>query len=158
MYKNKWQQDRDEERLWSVVTEPKFGIGQRAFLIRVGNSNVMWDLIAYLDNDTIEKINSFGGLQAIVISHPHFYTTYIEWARTFKCPVYVSADDADWLERMDVQDVERKLIREDTVKCNEGIIAIKAGGHFDGSLLLHWENRLFVADTLVTVPVNTPTS
>jgi glyoxylase-like metal-dependent hydrolase (beta-lactamase superfamily II) len=36
----------------------------------------------------------------------------------------------------------------------EGVTAVKAGGHFDGSLVLHWEDKLFIADTLVTVPVS----
>ena len=34
-----------------------------------------------------------------------------------------------------------------------GITAIKTGGHFPGSLVLHWEKKLFIADTIVTVPV-----
>ena len=34
-----------------------------------------------------------------------------------------------------------------------GVTAVKAGGHFDGSLVLHWEKKLFVADTLMAVPV-----
>jgi hypothetical protein len=44
------------------------------------------------------KIESLGGLQAIVISHPHYYTTYAEWSKTFKCPVYTSEDDNMWLD------------------------------------------------------------
>lgn len=35
-----------------------------------------------------------------------------------------------------------------------GVIAIKTGGHFPGSLVLHWEKKLFIADTIVTVPVS----
>ena len=34
-----------------------------------------------------------------------------------------------------------------------GVTAIKTGGHFPGSLVLHWERKLFIADTIVTVPV-----
>lgn len=34
-----------------------------------------------------------------------------------------------------------------------GVTAIKTGGHFPGSLVLHWEKKLFLADTIVTVPV-----
>lgn len=37
-----------------------------------------------------------------------------------------------------------------------GVTAIKTGGHFDGSLVLHWEEKLFIADTLVTAPVCHP--
>lgn len=36
-----------------------------------------------------------------------------------------------------------------------GVTAIKTGGHFPGSLVLHWEKKLFIADTIVTVPVST---
>ena len=34
--------------------------------------------------------------------------------------------------------------------------AIKVGGHFAGSLVLHWDDKLFIADTFVTVPVCDP--
>ena len=36
----------------------------------------------------------------------------------------------------------------------EGVTAIKTGGHFDGSLVLHWERKLFIADSLLTVQVS----
>ena len=32
-----------------------------------------------LDSATIALINGLGGLKAIAISHPHFYTTMVEW-------------------------------------------------------------------------------
>ena len=35
-----------------------------------------------------------------------------------------------------------------------GVTAVKAGGHFPGSLVLHWDDQLFIADTMVTVPVS----
>lgn len=35
-----------------------------------------------------------------------------------------------------------------------GVTAVKTGGHFPGSLVLHWEKKLFIADTIVTVPVS----
>lgn len=36
-----------------------------------------------------------------------------------------------------------------------GITAIKTGGHFDGSLVLHWQKTMFIADAFLTVPVGT---
>jgi hypothetical protein len=36
-----------------------------------------------LDPATITLINSLGSLKAIGISHPHFYTTMVEWSRAF---------------------------------------------------------------------------
>lgn len=100
----------------------------------------------------MSQINSLGGIDAIVISHPHYYTTHVEWARRFNCPVYLSNEDSKWLERTDVKDV-RKMIHGSTETILEGVTAVKTGGHFDGSLVLHWDDKLFIADTLVTVPV-----
>lgn len=33
-----------------------------------------------------------------------------------------------------------------------GVTAVKIGGHFDGSLVLHWEKKIFIADSIITVP------
>jgi glyoxylase-like metal-dependent hydrolase (beta-lactamase superfamily II) len=105
----------------------QLGIGQRAILIQTPRGNVLWDLVAFIDTDTVSFINKLGGLDAIVISHPHFYTTHLEWARIFQCPVYVASDDVEWLDRAD---------------------------DFDGSLVLWWEEKLFIADTMMSVPVS----
>ena len=99
------------------------------------------------------KIKGSGGLKAIVISHPHFYSTYVEWARAFDCPVYMSEEDKEWLHRQDVPRVKRMFINGSAETIVSGVTAVKAGGHFDGSLVLHWEKRLFVADTLMATPV-----
>ena len=89
-----------------------------------------------------------------MISHPHYYTSYVQWAQTFGCPVYTSIEDEEWLDRQDAHEVDRRLIRGPTETVVEGVTAIKTGGHFDGSLVLHWKDKLFIADSLVTVPVS----
>ena len=156
-HQNKWQQDSHDPRIWSIWTEPKFAIGQRAFLLKTPAGNIMWDLITLLDANTVEFINSHGGLKAIVISHPHYYTTYVEWAQTFKCPIYISEDDRKWLCRLPPSRDILKMIDGPVSTTKEivpGITAVKTGGHFPGSLVLHWEKKLFIADTMVTVPVS----
>ncbi|CAL5227191.1 g10108 [Coccomyxa viridis] len=57
-----------------IGTEPSFAIGQRALLIQTGAGNVLWDCINVLTPDTIREVKSRGGVQAIAVSHPHFYT------------------------------------------------------------------------------------
>ena len=151
-YHNTFHQDSEEKRMWSIVTEPKFGIGQRCILLQTDHGNVLWDLIAYLDDETVDFIKSKGGLKAIVISHPHYYTTHLDWAEAFGCPVYVAVDDEEWLSRPDPEG-RRKLFKDDFKEIIQGVIAAKPGGHFPGSLVLCWEKRLFIADTLLTVPV-----
>ena len=152
-----WWQDEREKRVWFVQTEPRFAIGERAILIQTEQGNILWDLIPYLDQPTVDKINSLGGLDAIVISHPHYYSTWPDWSRTFQCPVYVGAPDKEWLERTDVEGAEMRFLTDTytPIELNghdSKAVAILAGGHFPGSLLLHWERTLFIADTIVTVP------
>ncbi|KAI5366015.1 putative metallo-beta-lactamase, ribonuclease Z/Hydroxyacylglutathione hydrolase [Septoria linicola] len=150
-YKNEFKQDEFEPRMTSIYTTPKFAIGQRCFLLETAAGNVLWDCITYLDEETIYYINSKGGLKAIVISHPHYYTTHLVWAKTFDCPVYFCKDDEEWVSQSD-DEGRRKLIEATSEDVVDGVKAIKVGGHFPGSLVLLWDKKLFIADSLVTTP------
>jgi hypothetical protein len=115
-----------------------FAIGQRAILLQTQGGNVLWDCVATLDAATIATIKALGGLKAIAISHPHFYTTMVEWARAFDCPVHVHAADEEWVMRPD------PTIRHwqgDTLKLWEGVTLIRCGGHFPGGAVLHWQDQ-----------------
>jgi len=154
-HSNKWKQIGDgnnEDRMWSIWTEPKFAIGQRAILIQTDNGLVLWDCLTYLDDETVDFVKSKGDLKAIVISHPHYYSTHLDWAQAFDCSIYTAKDDEEWFNRTDKQG-RRKLISGGTEEIIDGVTAIKIGGHFPGSLILHWENKLMIADSFVTVPV-----
>src|SRR6187402_1445353 len=72
-HRNSWQLHRPG--LFSIQTEPHFAIGQRAFLLRTPAGNVLWDCLALLDGATEALVRALGGLSAIAISHPHYYTT-----------------------------------------------------------------------------------
>lgn len=149
--KNVWQQDKHDERIWSLYADPKLGIGERASLIKTPHGNIIWDLFAYLDDDLIEFIKDQGGVKAIVISHPHFYSTHLDWAATFSCPIYTHAADAEWLSRPDPSG-HRRLITSKTQEILPGVTAIQTGGHFPGSMVLHYDKHLFIADSIMTVP------
>src|SRR5687767_392119 len=85
-----------EPGLIGIGTQPSFAIGQRALLIRTPRGNVLWDCISMLDAATVTLINALGGLKAIAISHPHFYTTMVEWSRAFgDVPVHLHANDQE---------------------------------------------------------------
>lgn len=151
-YQNNFKQDEFEDRMWSIYTEPKFGIGQRCILLQTSHGNVLWDCITYLDDETADFIRSKGGLKAIVISHPHYYTTHLVWAKAFDCPVYLAVEDQEWLSQPDPEG-RRRFIGGATEEIAPDVFAAKPGGHFPGSLVLNWKKKLFIADTLVTVPV-----
>ncbi|KAL1310700.1 hypothetical protein AAFC00_000959 [Neodothiora populina] len=150
-HENKWVAMEGEERITSITAEPKLGIGQRALLIETQHGNVLWDCIAYLSDELVEFINSKGGLCAIVISHPHFYTTHLTWSSVFSCPVYIHSADREWLSRKDSKNT-RRYISDATHEILPGVTAIQCGGHFPGSMVLHWEKHLFIADTFINVP------
>lgn len=142
----------DEDRIVSIASEPKFGIGQRAILIRTPAGNIMWDCISLLDEATVARIRELGGLRAIVISHPHYYSAHVEWARAFDCPVYMSAEDREWtaqssMHQVFVSEVEHEVAIDGR---KTGAKLIKLGGHFPGSNVLLFDGRLMIADTLLT--------
>jgi len=112
-----------------------FAIGQRALLVRTLGGNVLWDCVATLDAATITTIKGLGGIQAIAISHPHFYTTMGEWARAFDCAIHLNAADKDWIVN---PSPAVRLWSGDTFKLWDGVTLIRCGGHFEGGTVMHW--------------------
>lgn len=152
--KNTWTPFKGDNRFISIVTEPKVGIGQRAIFIKTPKGNVLWDCITLLDDETIAKIKELGGLKAIVISHPHYYTTHVEWARVFDCPVFLAKEDKQWTTQISghqvfVEETELDLPIDGQPS---GVKVLKLGGHFPGSFVSLYDGHLLIADTLVTTP------
>lgn len=124
-----------EPGILGIGTQPRFAIGQRAILMRTAYGNVLWDCVSMLDAATISLIKSLGGLRAMAISHPHFYTSMCEWSRAFDVPVYVHAADRQWIMR---SDGDLKLWEGETFELAPDVTLIRGGGHFAGSSMLHW--------------------
>jgi hypothetical protein len=127
---------RREEELIGIGTSPAFGIGQRALLVRTTAGNVLWDCISLIDDAIVDIVNALGGLAAIAISHPHYYTTMVDWSVAFGgIPVYLHAADKSWIMRSAPC---LKLWDEETMEIAPGLTLIRVGGHFDGGTVLHW--------------------
>jgi hypothetical protein len=125
-----------ESGIIGIGTQPSFAIGQRALLICTSSGNVLWDCISLIDPATVTLINALGGLSAIAISHPHFYTTLVEWSRAFgNCPVHLHEQDSAWVMRPDSC---IKPWRGETLELLPGVTLIRGGGHFPGGAMLHW--------------------
>ncbi len=136
----------------TIATEPKLGIGQRAHLLQTPGGNLLWDCVAYLDEATVTAIRARGGVAAIAISHPHFYTTMGEWSKAFgDAPIYLHRDNQPWVmspnEAITYWDSE-------TYEPLPGLTLLHCGGHFPGSTALHWPDAedgrgaLFTGDTI----------
>src|SRR5207237_4327383 len=92
--------------------------------------------ISTLDVATVALIKGLSGLKTIAISHPHFYTTMVEWSRAFgDIPVYVHAADREWIMR---PDPAIKTWEGETLELLPDVTMIRGGGHFPGGAMLHW--------------------
>lgn len=143
-----------EPYLIGIGTVPQFAIGQRALLVQTQWGNVLWDCISYLDNETVEHVQQLGGIKAIAISHPHFYSSMVEWAERFDARIYLPAADKQWVMRPG----ERITFWSDDVyKLTDTITLHRLGGHFHGSTVLHWKDGadgrgvLLTGDTIQVV-------
>ena len=126
----------EEPGLYSIHTEPHLAIGQRAFLIQTPNGNVLWDCLALLDEPAIRAIQDLGGIAAIAISHPHYYTSMVEWSTAFgNAPIHLHSGDRRWVMR---PHPNLQHWSGDSKKLLDDLALIHTPGHFDGFLVLHW--------------------
>src|SRR5579864_4410251 len=91
-----------EPGLIGLGMEPAFAIGQRALLVRHPGGNILWDCVSLVDDAAIAIVEALGGIKAIAVSHPHYYSSVVEWSRAFGgAPIYLHAVDRDWCMRPD---------------------------------------------------------
>jgi hypothetical protein len=129
---------RIEPRLFGIGMAPEFAIGQRALLIRSPGGNVLWDCVSLVDDATVDLLMGIGGLAAIAISHPHYYTTMVDWSRAFGgVPVYLHAADRAHVLR---PDPVLHFWSGETCALHDSLTLIRCGGHFAGGAVLHWPN------------------
>lgn len=144
----------EEPGLIGIQSQPRVAIGQRALLVQTPDGNILWDCISLLDEATISAVRGLGGIKAIAISHPHFYSSLAEWSHAFDAPVYLHANDRAWVQRPDPAIV---FWEGETHTLLDGVTLIHCGGHFPGSSVLHWaagaegHGALLTADTLYVV-------
>ena len=144
----------EEAGLTGIGTQPSFAIGQRALLVQTPVGNVLWDCVSLIDEATVAAVNELGGIAAIAISHPHFYSSMVEWGKAFDAPIYLHTDNFPYVMRPDPAIV---FWEGEELSLNSHVTLIRCGGHFPGSTALHWaggaEGRgvLLTGDTIMVV-------
>jgi len=124
-----------------VGTEPRFAIGQRALLVPVKGgdgpgANLLFDCISLIDDAAVRVVEALGGLSAIAISHPHYYSSMVEWSRAFGAvPIWLHADDRQWVMR---PDPAIRFWEGEEQELGPGLTLLRLGGHFAGAQVLHW--------------------
>ncbi|THA58050.1 MBL fold metallo-hydrolase [Streptomyces sp. A1136] len=148
-------QGRFEEQgpdVLGIGSTPEFAIGQRALLLRTASGNVLWDCVPYLDEAMIREVRELGGITAIAISHPHFYSTMVDWAHAFDAPVYLHEADRQWVGR---PDPALHFWSGRTHRLTDELTLINPGVHFPGSAVMHWNvgrGALFTGDIVNVGP------
>ncbi|MBK1658015.1 MBL fold metallo-hydrolase [Paracraurococcus ruber] len=132
---NTWR--RLEPALYAIRTVPAFGIDQRALLVRTPAGNLLWDCIALLDDATIGIIRALGGLAGVALSHPHYYSTMVEWGREFGVQVWLHAADRGHVTRPDAC---LRFWEGETAEPLPGLTLHRLGGHFAGAAVAHWRD------------------
>lgn len=141
--------------IMGIGTHPEFAIGQRALLVQTPGGNILWDCVSLIDDPTVAAIQALGGIDAIGISHPHFYSSMVEWAHAFDAPIYIHDDERKWVMRLD----ESVHFWEGEAKqMPGGCTLIRCGGHFSGGQVLLWPHgadghgALLTGDIITVVP------
>lgn len=125
-----------EPNLTGIGTEPRFAIGQRALLVQTAQGNLLWDCISLIDEATIATVQALGGVAAIAISHPHYYSSMVEWSRAFdNAPIYLHAADREHVMR---PDSAIHFWEGETLPLLDELTLIRCGGHFEGGTVAHW--------------------
>lgn len=117
---------------------------------------MLWDCIPLVTDEAVSRIAENGGVRAIAISHPHFYSAMVEWSeRLGGVPIHLHEDNREWVVR------PSPLVRYwsgETLDVGQGVTLIRCGGHFPGSTALHWadgaggKGALLTGDTIMVVP------
>ena len=149
------QRIEDDDGLLALGVSPFFAIDQRALLLETDAGNILWEAVSLVSDEAVEAIEERGGLDRIIISHPHFYSSMVEWSRAFgDVPILLHEADKQWVHR---PDPVIEYWSGDDLKLSNDVSLMRAGGHFSGSTVLHWANgptpggALFSGDALQVV-------
>jgi glyoxylase-like metal-dependent hydrolase (beta-lactamase superfamily II) len=127
--------EEEASQLLGIGTEPEFAIGQRALFLQSPKGNLLWDCVTLLDDQTAAEVDARGGIRAIAISHPHYYSAMVEWAERLDAQIFLHAADREWIAR---KSQRIQFWEGATLSLWDGLTLINCGGHFEGGTVLHW--------------------
>lgn len=144
-----------EPGLWGIGASPQIAIGQRALFVPQPGGGILWDCTPLITDAAVEHIKAQGGLRAIAISHPHFYSSMVDWSEAFGgIPIHIHEANRQYVMR---PSPNIRFFTEDRIELGQGITVTRAGGHYTGSAALHWpgldgKGVLMTGDTIMVVP------
>lgn len=148
-YQNRIEADGD---LIGVGIEGKFAIPQRALLVHSTIGTIMWDCVSLASDAAVAQLADRGGVAAIAISHPHFYSSMVQWSDALGgVPILLHEADRAWVQRSSPR---IEWWSGDRLRLADDVQLIHLPGHFPGSSALWWtaapqgRRALLAADSL----------
>src|SRR6185295_6491705 len=96
-----------------------------------------WECTSLVTPDAVEALKARGGIDMIVISHPHFYSAMVEWSDAFGgVPIVLNEADREWVSR---SSPNISFWNGDVKQLSPSVSLYRCPGHFPGSTVLHWK-------------------
>lgn len=128
----------DDDGLLGIGLSPAFAINQRALHVPTDAGNILWECLSLVTDDAVAALRARGGVDLIAISHPHFYTSMLEWSEALGgVPILLHEADRAWVRR---PSPTIRFWRGDQHRLSDAVTLIRSGGHFPGSTVLHWKD------------------
>lgn len=144
-----------EPGLVGIGSTPSIAIGQRMLLIRQPGGGILWDCTPLVTDEAVARIRELGGVRAMAISHPHFYSSMVDWSEALGgVPIHIHEANRQYVMR---PSEHVSYWQGETLELGQGVTLVRSGGHFIGSTALHWGGEdgkgvLMTGDTIMVVP------
>lgn len=120
----------------ALAIDGDFAIGQRMLHLSTGAGNILWECLSLVTDEAIQALHDAGGVDRIVISHPHFYASMVAWSEAFGgVEILLHEADREWVCR---PSRHIRFWRGDSLELSDDVTLLNVGGHFPGSTVLHW--------------------
>lgn len=115
---------------------PGFAIPQRAMHLPTDAGHLLMESLPLVTDAAVAALRARGGVDRIVVSHPHFYAAMVEWSEALGgVEILLHAADRAWVRRPSAR---IRFWEGDTLRLSSDVTLINVGGHFPGSTALHW--------------------
>ena len=109
----------------------------------------MWDCTTCFDDDVADEIERRGGLSAIALSHPHYYSGHGRLGGALRLPGAACTPTTSAGSR-GPDAAHRAVGAARRASSATGLTLIHCGGHFAGGTVLHWRDGAGGAGALLS--------
>lgn len=126
----------DDDGVFGLAIDGGFAIPQRAVHLRTDAGNILWECLSLVTEEAVAALRARGGVDRIVISHPHFYSAMVEWSEALGgAEILLHEADRAWVLRGSGR---VRFWSGTRLRLSDDVTLLNVGGHFPGSTALHW--------------------